>query len=140
MSDHMLFMEYTWNISETGLYHSNLLERLFVEIRKLSRRVSLLTLAVFFCLSLADLLLTKILITQSGGAIYEANPLANLILTYLGWGGLTLFKFILVSLVCLIVIYVAYYRPVTARRLLRVACLITAGVVGYSLCLLVWFI
>ena len=136
MSPQTLLMEYTWNTTETSLNHTRLFERVIDEIKKLSRKVSFLTLAVFISLSFADLLLTKVLIAQSGGDIYEANPLANLILTYLGWSGLTIFKLGMVSLISSIVIYVAYYQPKTARRLLLFACILMTGIVTYSLYLL----
>jgi len=139
MSPQTLLMEHTWNTTEASLNHSRLFERVIEEMKTLSRKVSFLTLAAFISLSLADLLLTKVLIVRSGGDIYEANPLANLILTYLGWNGLTIFKLGMVSLISSIVIYVAYYQPKTARRFLLFACTVMTGIVTYSLYLLTYF-
>lgn len=140
MSHQTLLVEHTWNTTEASLKYSRLFERVIEEVRKLSRKVSFMTLAVFISLSLADLLLTKVLIVRSGGDIYEANPLANLILTYLGWNGLTIFKLGMVSLISSIVIYVAYYQPKTAKRFLLFACTVMTGIVTYSLYLLTFLI
>ena len=139
MSPQTLLMEQTWNTTQTSMNHSCPFERVIEEVRMLSRKVSFLTLAAFISLSLADLLLTKVLIVRSGSDIYEANPLANLILTYLSWNGLTIFKLGMVSLISSIVIYVAYYQPNTARRFLLFACTVMTGIVTYSLYLLTYF-
>jgi len=140
MLNHTLLIEHTWHTTETGLNHSRYLQLVVDEVRKLNRKVSLFTLVAFIGLSLADLLLTKVLIAQSGGDIYEANPLANLVLTYLGWSGLTIFKLGMVSLISSIVIYVAIYQPKTARRLLLFACTLMTGIVTYSLYLFCFLI
>lgn len=140
MSQHTLPLHYTGPMTISGLNFTRSLEVVLDEIRKLSQKLSLFTLSAFILLSLADLILTRVLLTQSGGDIYEANPLANLILTKYGWTGLTAFKFGMVLMISGIMVYVAYYQPKTARRLVGFAALLMAGVVGYSGYLLVCFV
>lgn len=122
--------------SHYGMYC--FLDRIFNETRKLRRKVSFLALTAFIVLSLADLILTKTLLIQSGGDVYEANPLANMIIMQWGWGALTVFKLSLVGLVSGIVLYVGYFRPLTAKRLLHFALTLMTALVSYSLCLLVY--
>lgn len=106
----------------------------------LRRKVSLLGVGAFILLSLADLALTKLLVEQSGFMIYEANPLAELILKSHGWAGLTLFKLGAVLLISTIICYIGYFRPNTAKRLLTFACLIMSVVVAYSTFLVSYFV
>lgn len=119
---------------------ANYVDIVTVGTRNLNRKVSFLALSAFILLSLADLVLTRVLLVQSGGDIYEANPVASTIITQLGWSALTLYKLALVSLVSGIVLFVGHYRPVTARRLLLFACMLMTGVVTYSTYLFVWVI
>ena len=139
MSHPTLFLENPWHPAQPALIVARLMGLMIDQARELNRKVSLLALSFFVVLSVADLVITKILLQQSGGAIYEANPLADLIIQNLGWGALTFFKFGMVSMVSAIVIYVAYYQPKTARRLLLFGCMLMTGVVGYSLCLMSYF-
>jgi len=140
MSHYTLHVHNTWQMTVSSLNVTRSLEVILDEVRKLSQKLSLVTLAAFLILSLADLILTRILLTQSGGEIYEANPLANLILSSFGWTGLTAFKFGMVLMISAIMIYVSYYQPKTARRLVGFAVLLMTGVVGYSGYLLVCFV
>lgn len=123
-----LLLEHPWH--ETSYTLS--LSQLFEEVVKLSRQRLSLLLAAFLVLSLADLILTKILLEQSGGAIYEVNPLADLIIQQMGWGALTFFKLGMVGMVAGIIIYIACHQPATARKLVSFACVLMSGVVGYS--------
>ncbi len=123
-----LLMEHPWHTARYTLSLSQLLD----EVIKLSRQRLTLLLAAFLVLSLADLILTKMLLEQSGGAIYEANPLADLIIQQLGWGALTFFKLGMVGMVASIIIYIACHQPATARKLVSFACVLMSGVVGYS--------
>jgi Domain of unknown function (DUF5658) len=86
----------------------------------------------YVTLSLADLYLTYALVQNSGGLIYESNPIANAWLARYGWTGLALFKLAAMLLVTLAVAYIACYRPQTADRILRFACCAVAFVVVYS--------
>lgn len=140
MSHYTLHVHNTWQMTISSLNVTRSLEVVLDEVRKLSQKLSLVTLSAFIVLSLADLVLTRILLTQSGGEIYEANPLANLILSNFGWAGLTAFKFGMVLMISGIMVFVAYYQPKTARRLACFAVLLMAGVVGYSGYLLVCFV
>lgn len=140
MSHYTLHVHNTWQMTISSLNFTRSLEVVLDEVRKLSQKLSLVTLSAFIVLSLADLVLTRVLLTQSGGDIYEANPLANLILTNFGWAGLTAFKFGMVLMISGIMVYVAYYQPKTARRLVGFAALLMAGVVGYSGYLLCCFV
>src|SRR5262249_53364438 len=85
-------------------------------------------LAFFTVLSLADYGLTWHLLGRTGGAAYEANPVANWWLQHFGWPGLALFKLTTVLLVSGLGVLIYRYRPSTARRLLTFACgLLPAG-------------
>jgi hypothetical protein len=140
MSHYTLHVHNTWQMTVSSLNVTRSIEVVLDEIRKLSQKLSLVTLSAFIVLSLADLILTRVLLTQSGGEIYEANPLANLILSNFGWAGLTAFKFGMVLMISGIMVYVAYYQPKTAQRLACFAVLLIGGVVGYSGYLLVCFV
>ena len=140
MSHYTLHVHNTWQMTINSLNVTRSLEVILNEVKALSQKLSLATLAAFLVLSLADLILTRILLTQSGGDIYEANPLANLILSKFGWTGLTAFKFGMVLMISAIMVIVAYYQPKTARRLVCFAALLMAGVVGYSGYLLCCFV
>jgi hypothetical protein len=89
-------------------------------------------LAFFTVLSLADYGLTWYLLGRTGGAAYEANPVANWWLQHFGWPGLALFKLTTVLLVSGLGVLIYRYRPSTARRLLTFACGLLAAVVLYS--------
>jgi hypothetical protein len=52
----------------------------------------LIGLALFVALSVTDFALTYALIQVSGGAVYEANPVAAVWLEQYGWNGLAGFK------------------------------------------------
>jgi hypothetical protein len=104
----------------------------------LRRRVSLIGMVVFVILSVADLALTaqllncRLLVDSNVCVIYESNPVADYILQRHGWSGLITFKLAVVSLVAIIILYISYFRPVTAKRLLTFACALMSAVVVYS--------
>jgi hypothetical protein len=83
-------------------------------------------------LSLADLCLTWWLLRQSGGHVYESNPLAAHCLERHGWAGLALFKAATVFLGGGLLVVVCGYRPHTGGRALTLACAAVAAVVVYS--------
>jgi hypothetical protein len=89
-------------------------------------------LVVYALLSATDLLLTYRLVKQTGGVIYESNPIASAWLHAYGWVGLAVFKLAAILLVAGVAIYVGRRRPATAARLLSFACCAVAGVVLYS--------
>jgi hypothetical protein len=93
-------------------------------------------LTLFAILSMMDLFLTYRLLRQSGGSIYESNPVANAWLNSFGWAGLTFFKVVCVSVFFVLLGLIAAYRPRAAQRLLSFCCLAVAGVVIYSCSLL----
>ena len=86
----------------------------------------------FTLLSLADLGLTYWLLEHSRGGFYESNPVAQQILTSLGWIGLALFKAGIVALVLGLLVIVARRSPAAARRGLIIGCLLVGTVVAYS--------
>lgn len=92
------------------------------------KRFCILVLGLFVALSVCDLVLTYALVEGSGGAVYEANPVAAEWLADHGWLGLTIFKagavFIVVGSVALIV----RHRPAVGAAVACAACLATAAV------------
>jgi hypothetical protein len=89
-------------------------------------------LGLFFLLSCGDFALTASLLKNSGGRVYESNPLANWMLRELGWLGLAGYKSASVFLVGGLALVISHYRPRTAGRLLKFSCLTVAGVLLYS--------
>jgi hypothetical protein len=83
-------------------------------------------------LSFIDLYLTYTLVQNSGGLVYESNPIANAWLARYGWAGLAVFKLAAMLLVACLAVYISFYRPQTADRILRFACCAVAFVVVYS--------
>lgn len=74
---------------------------------------------LFLLLNLADFGLTAWL--TDGRGFREANWLALWVLQGWGWGGLLLYKFGLVTAICLLAQAIARQRPESARRLLNSA-------------------
>jgi len=97
-------------------------------------------IATFASLSSADFVLTRLLLQGSSGEIYESNPLADMVLQHLDWSGLAVFKTGMVGLVSGLIMYIAPRKPKSAYRLAAFACLITSGVVAYSVCLALFFV
>jgi hypothetical protein len=89
-------------------------------------------LAVFATLSVLDLALTYQLIQESGGRIYESNPIAGAWLSKYGWSGMALYKMLSMSIVVAVAAFISYSRPLAGGRLLTFACAAVALVVGYS--------
>jgi hypothetical protein len=93
---------------------------------------SLGMLMVFLFLSVLDFLMTMQLVNQSGGWVYESNPLANWWLARGGWVGLALFKLGIVTTVTYAWSVIALLKPSAGDRVLAFACSILALVVLYS--------
>ena len=72
---------------------------------------------------------------NSGGVVYESNPLASMILMNYGWAGMVLFKFADMVAVSWIILVLCLFRPKIGRRILFLACGIVAAVILYSSCL-----
>lgn len=89
----------------------------------------------YILVSALDVFMTYILLSRDGFA--ESNPVARFFLY--GWGprGMVYFKFGVVAFVCVLTQVIARVRLETARWLLNLATVVTAGVVIYSLTLLV---
>jgi hypothetical protein len=96
-------------------------------------------LLLFLVLSLADLVITILLLAGSPYAS-EVNPIARAWLEVsvagLGWGnqwqGLVAFKALIMVAVSAIGIYISLRRPDTGRKVLTFACLVLGLVVIYS--------
>jgi hypothetical protein len=88
--------------------------------------------ALFVLLSLADLGLTCWLLVQSGGQIYESNPVASWWLTNAGWFGLVFFKVGSVLLVLTLATVIHQHRPWLGGSILGFGCTVLALVVFYS--------
>jgi hypothetical protein len=89
-------------------------------------------LLLFAALSASDLYLTYRLVEQSGGQVYESNPIANAWLSSYGWAGLAVFKLTAMLLVAATVIFISLSQPRKAGNVLRFACLALGAVVVYS--------
>jgi Domain of unknown function (DUF5658) len=96
------------------------------------RKVHPLALLCYLTLGLADLGLTLYLVKGSNGRVYEGNPVASAWLTSYGSLGLAAYKALAMTLFAGCVMLVSLRHPQTGKRLLRVACVITGGVVVYS--------
>jgi hypothetical protein len=90
------------------------------------------SLGLFILLSCGDFALTACLLRNSGGRVYESNPIANWMLREVGWLGLAAYKSASVFLVGGVALVISRYRPRTAGRLLKFSCLTVAGVLLYS--------
>jgi hypothetical protein len=86
---------------------------------------------IFF--SSLDIMLTWTILARGGR---EVNPVARLVIDAWGLAGAILFKFALMMLVIIVCEVVARQRPPTATRLARLAVVISAVPVVYSLALL----
>jgi len=85
---------------------------------------------VFF--SIADLFLTRHLLLNNEGNVYETNPLASAWLESYGLDGLVMFKCLAMLLVVLVATYISAHRPKVGGRILVFGCLVTGFVVVYS--------
>ena len=90
----------------------------------------------FVLVSTLDVFMTYVLLRQPGGQFVESNPIARYFIY--GWGvkGMVGFKLSMTALVCVISQIVVRRRPLVAKWLLNGATLVVAGVVIYSLTLL----
>ena len=96
--------------------------------------------AVFILVSTLDVFATWYLLKHGSGEqkrFVESNPIPRYFLLSWGFTSLVYFKFSLVALVSVIGQVIARRRIEVARRLLVFASLIVAGVVIYSLALIV---
>ena len=94
-------------------------------------------LVIFLVLSLIDLSLTWFLLSNSGGRVYESNPIADAWLASYGWAGLVIYKVAGLILVASVILFVSYRQPQTGRRLLAFAICALTVVAFYSYYLLV---
>ena len=91
----------------------------------------------YVLVSVLDLFMTYILLAQKGMHFIESNPVAGRFFADYGLKGMVYFKFAMVALVCVIAQIVVRRRPLVAKWLLNWATLVVAGVVVYSLMLLI---
>jgi hypothetical protein len=92
-------------------------------------------LSLFLVLSAADLCLTWYLLSNSGGTVGEANPLADWLLSRGGWAGLAVFKTVTVLLVVGASLGIERRRPAAGGFVLGLACGVLSLVVGWSVAL-----
>ena len=92
---------------------------------------------VFVVVNLMDIVMTYVLLHT--GFFYESNPIAAFVMDGWGFMGMTVFKLSVVSSVLMIANIIAFSRITTARSLLYVGSTMVAGVVGYSVMLLMDF-
>jgi hypothetical protein len=97
-----------------------------------SDRFPLGRLYLFTVLSLVDLILTWALLNFAEGKVYELNPIALAWLVKYGWPGFVVFKFLGVSLIGFIAVFVARHQPRTAARILTFACVAVGLVLIYT--------
>ena len=90
------------------------------------------SLLLFAVLSLVDLSFTFILLSYSGGKIYESNPFADAWLATYGWAGLIVYKVMGLLLVAVVASFISLRQPQTGKRLLTFAILALAAVTLYS--------
>lgn len=88
--------------------------------------------STFALLSLADLLLTWLLLRRPEADAYEANPLARWCLLSLGWAGLAAYKASTVAVVFVVVFILSRSRPSASAGLLWFGCAVVGAVVVYS--------
>ncbi len=89
-------------------------------------------LILFASLSAVDLYLTNRLLQQSGGCVYESNPIASAWLASYGWPGLIAFKAVSMFLVITACSFISISRPRMGGMVLSFACTALAAVVIYS--------
>jgi hypothetical protein len=95
-------------------------------------------LALFLLLSLADFVLTQILLEQQKPGIYEGNPVARQCLAGYGWPGLLAYKAAMVLTAATALGLIARQRPRLAGSILTFACAALTATVLYSGALAVW--
>ncbi len=91
--------------------------------------------AAFVGLSALDYCLTRLLIEQTEGLVYESNPLAAWMLEGYGWAGLAVYKMTCSAVVLMLAAIVSRFRPRAGRRLLAGSVAMLVLVTGYSLSL-----
>jgi hypothetical protein len=89
-------------------------------------------LLLFPALSLADLVLTWVLLQRADGRAWESNPVASWWLEHFGWAGLSGYKLGNVLLVAALAWVVSRRRPRAAGGLLAFGCTSLLAVVAYS--------
>lgn len=93
-------------------------------------------IGLFLALSVADFMLTWLLLNRSSGIAYESNPIAAWFLDNSGWIGLAMFKALIVLFVIVAAIRLEQRRPRSAGSVLAFGCASLVAVVGYSAVLL----
>src|SRR5262245_42074091 len=97
------------------------------------RRPLFVLVGCLILLQAADFCLTwRLLASGVRGDVYEANPLANHVLSRFGWLGLAGFKSACSMVALSAVLLVCRHRAAAGARLLVLLCMVMAGVVGYS--------
>jgi hypothetical protein len=112
-------------------------ETLSEAVQANSLRILTSRFLLFAALSIADLILTFVLLYQGGGVVIEGNPVANALLMHYGQAGMVAFKLADVVLVGWLVLLLGLSRPEAARRLLSAGCAIVGLVTLYSSWLIV---
>lgn len=112
------------------------LSKAFVRRLPLERETSLFLLASVLDFTMTYLLLTYRHEQGAGFRFFESNPVARYFLYSWGVRGLAYFKLAMAVVVVLICQIVARRRLELARGVLHLATIVTAGVVIYSLWLL----
>lgn len=86
-------------------------------------------------ISAMDVFLTKLVLDVWKG--YEANPIADAVISHLGFGWTVVFKLTLIMLVIIICEVVGRYRDLTGRRLAIASVIISALPVVYTFALMI---
>jgi hypothetical protein len=89
-------------------------------------------LTLYSILSIADLYCTYVLIQQTHGCVYEANPIAAVWLSRFGWHGLAWFKGLAVAFVAGVAAIISHYRPRAGDFVLKFGCGAMIVVIVYS--------
>ena len=92
----------------------------------------ILGLLLFLELSLADLLMTWVLLHHGQGRVYEGNPIAGVFHAKYGFTGLAAFKLTTLAYVGGVSLHVSRRRLIIGLFLLVFACLAAGSTVAYS--------
>ena len=93
--------------------------------------------ARFILVNVLDIFMTWSLLWKWSGKFTESNPIADYFIDYWGIRGMVYFKMGMVAFIVVLSQIIAGKKPESARWLLNFATLVVAGVVIYSLVLLI---
>ena len=93
--------------------------------------------ARFILVNVLDIFMTWSLLWKWSGKFTESNPIADYFIDYWGIRGMVYFKMGMVAFIVVLSQIIASKKPESARWLLNFATLVVAGVVIYSLVLLI---